>query len=411
VALTGRARTIFVIRDGEEGRVCARQSPAIQTGLKGSAEAESFYLSGLHASFQRSIGKMKIGLLGLPRSGKTTVFNSLTKAEASVAHSNGKAEPNLAVIRVLDERVDRLSEIYDPRKTVYATVEFVDFVGVAESADRRDTFSGAAMAMIKNMDALALVVRNFNDDLLGNPTPLEDVRKINDEITLSDLIVAENRLERIENGYKRGQRTDRLVREEKTLRKIVDRLNQNQPVREMAFSPEEERAVRGFQFLTKKPLMVILNSEETHFGKNGLLISEMEKTQRVIEFAGKFEMELNRLDEDEAVLFMEDMGIPESAYRRLTGLAYQILGYISFFTVGSDEVRAWNVRRGDTALDAAAAIHSDLARGFIRAECFSYEACVQYGSEKSIREKGLFRLEGKDYRVQDGDILNIRFNI
>jgi GTP-binding protein YchF len=354
---------------------------------------------------------MKIGLLGLPRSGKTTVFNALTKAEAPVALSNGKAEPNLAVIRVLDERVDRLSEIYDPRKTVYATVEFVDFVGLEESTDRKDTFSGAAMAMIKNMDALALVVRNFNDDLLGNPTPPEDVRKINDELTLSDLIVAENRLERIENGYKRGQRTDALVREEKTLRRILDHLNGNQPLRDMALSPEEEKAVRGFQFLTKKPLMVILNSDESNFGKNGSLISEIGKAHRAIEFAGKFEMELSRLDEEEAALFMEDMGIPESAYRRLTNLAYEILGYISFFTVGSDEVRAWNVRQGDTALDAAAAIHSDLARGFIRAECFSYEACLQYGSEKSIREKGLFRLEGKDYRVQDGDILNIRFNI
>jgi ribosome-binding ATPase YchF (GTP1/OBG family) len=179
----------------------------------------------------------------------------------------------------------------------------------------------------------------------------------------------------------------------------------------MELSGEEEKAVRGFQFLTKKPLMVILNSEETNFGKNGSLLIEIEKTQRAIEFAGKFEMELSRLDDEEAALFMEDMGIPESAYRRLTNLAYEILGYISFFTVGSDEVRAWNVRRGDTALDAAAAIHSDLARGFIRAECFSYEACLQYGSEKSIREKGLFRLEGKEYRVQDGDILNIRFNV
>jgi len=354
---------------------------------------------------------MKIGLLGLPRSGKTTVFNALTKAEAPVAQSNGKTEPNLAVIRVLDERVDRLSEIYDPRKTVYATVEFVDFVGLAESADRKDTFSGTAMAIIKNMDALALVVRNFNDDLLGDPTPLEDVRKLNDELMLSDLIVVENRLDRIENGYKRGQTTDGLVREEKILRKILDHLNLNQPIREMALSPEEGKAVRGFQFLTKKPLMMILNSEESNFGKNGSLISEIEDTQRAIEFAGKFEMELSRLDDDEAALFMEDMGIPESAYRRLTNLAYEILGYISFFTVGSDEVRAWNVRRGDTALDAAATIHSDLARGFIRAECFSYEACLQCGSEKSIREKGLFRLEGKDYRVKDGDILNIRFNV
>ena len=354
---------------------------------------------------------MKIGLLGLPRSGKTTVFNALTKAEAPVAQSSGKAEPNLAVIRVLDERVDRLSEIYDPRKTVYATVEFVDFVGLAESADRKDTFSGTAMAMIKNMDALALVVRNFNDDLLGDPTPLEDVWKLNDELMLSDLIVVENRLERIENGYKRGQTTDGLVREEKILRRILDHLNLNQPIREMALSPEEGKAVRGFQFLSKKPLMMILNSEESNFGKNGSLMSEIETTQRAIEFAGKFEMELSRLDDKEAALFMEDMGIPQSAYRRLTSVAYEILGYISFFTVGSDEVRAWNVRRGDTALDAAATIHSDLARGFIRAECFSYEACLQCGSEKSIREKGLFRLEGKDYRVKDGDILNIRFNV
>jgi ribosome-binding ATPase len=354
---------------------------------------------------------MKIGLLGLPRSGKTTVFNALTKAEAPTAHSNGKAEPNISVVKVLDERVDRLSEIYDPRKIVYATVEFLDFVGVAESAERKDIFSGAAMAMIRSMDALALVVRNFRDDLLGVSTPLEDVRKINDELTLSDLIMVENRIERIENGTKRGQRTDALVREEKVLRRILEHLNQNQPIRDLNLSVEEEKAIRGFQFLTKKPIMVILNSDETTFGKNASLMSDIERRQRVIEFAGKFEMELCQLDEGEAALFMEDMGIPESAYRRLTGLGYEILGYISFFTVGPDEVRAWNVRRGDTALDAAAAIHSDLARGFIRAECFSYEACLQYGSEKSIRDKGLFRLEGKEYRVQDGDILNIRFNV
>ena len=354
---------------------------------------------------------MKIGLLGLPRSGKTTVFNALTKTEVPTAHSNGKAEPNVSVVKVLDERVARLSEIYDPRKTVYATVEFVDFVGLVESAERKDTFSIAAMAMIKTMDALALVIRNFNDDLVGVPTPLEDLQKITDELMLSDLIAVENRLDRIQNGYKRGQRTDALLREEKILRKLSDHLNQNRPLRDLELSAEEEKAIRGFQFLTKKPIMVILNSDETRFGKNGPRIAEIESTGRAIEFAGQFEMELSQLDEEEAALFMDDMGIAESAYRRLTGLAYEILGYISFFTVGSDEVRAWNVRRGDTALDAAAAIHSDLARGFIRAECFSYEDCLQYGSEKTIREKGLFRLEGRDYRVQDGDILSIRFNV
>lgn len=267
------------------------------------------------------------------------------------------------------------------------------------------------MTMIKNMDALALVIRNFKDDLFDDPARLEDLRKINDELTLADLIVAENRLERIENGYKRGQRTETVVREEKTLRRVSEHLSQNQPLRDLSLSAEEEKSVRGFQFLTRKPVMVILNSDETRFGKNHSLITEIQKTQRVIEFAGKFEMELSQLDEEEAALFMEDMGIPESAYRRVTSLAYEILGYISFFTVGSDEVRAWNVRQGDTALDAAAAIHSDLARGFIRAECFSYDAWLRYGSEKALREKGLFRLEGRDYRVQDGDILNIRFNV
>jgi GTP-binding protein YchF len=356
--------------------------------------------------------EMKIGLLGLQGSGKTTVFNASTKAKAPVAvHSNGKAEPNVAVVKVLDERVDRLSELYVPRKTIYATVEFVDFVGLTDAPAKEGAFSSTAMGMIKSMDALALVARNFEDALQGPPTPLKDIRQINDDLMLMDLIAVETRLGRIEKGYQRGQRTESLLKEEKALRRIQDNLNQSRPIREMTLSPEEEKVIRGFQLLTKKPLMVILNSDETNFGKNSPLMAEIEKDHRAVEFAGKFEMELSRLDDEETELFMEDMGIKESAYRRLTKLAYAILGYISFFTVGSDEVRAWNIQRGDTALDAAAAIHSDLARGFIRAECFSYDDCLRYGSEKGVKEKGLFHLEGKDYLVQDGDILNIRFNV
>jgi GTP-binding protein YchF len=307
--------------------------------------------------------------------------------------------------------VERLSAFYVPRKTVYATVEFVDFVGLDGGAAGGETFSGAAVGLIKTMDALALVLRNFKDDLLDSPAPLEDLGRVHDELMLSDLILAENRLERIEKGYKRGQRTEGILSEERTLRKVLGHLTQSRPIREMPLSLEEEKSIRGFQFLTKKPLLVILNSDEINFGKNAALVTEIEKMHRVVEFAGKFEMELSRLDEAEAILFMEDMGIRESAYRRLINLAYDILGYISFFTVGSDEVRAWNVRRGDSALDAASTIHSDLARGFIRAECFSYDDFLRYGSEKGVREKGLFRLEGRDYPVQDGDILNIRFNV
>ena len=355
---------------------------------------------------------MKIGLIGLPGSGKTTIFNALTKMEIpTAAQSNGKAEANVGVVKVMDERVTRLSEMYLPRKTVYGTVEFVDFTGLSEGGGRGAPFCAAALGKIKTMDSLTLVLRNFEDEFTGPREPIQDLRHINEELLLTDLMVIENRLEHIEEGYHRGRRGEGVAREEKTLRKILDCLNENQPIRNMPLSPDEEKTIRGFQFLTKKPLMVILNSDESRFGKNVGLLVEISETGRTIEFAGKFEMELSRLGEEEARLFMEDMGIRESAYRRLTTLAYETLGYITFFTVGSDEVRAWNLRSGNTALDAAATIHSDLARGFIRAECFSYRDFLQCGSEKGVRQTGLFRLEGKEYRVRDGDILSIRFNV
>jgi ribosome-binding ATPase len=355
---------------------------------------------------------MRIGLIGLQGSGKTTIFNALTKMKATVAaHAKGRVEPNTAILKVMDERVDRLSEIYHPKKTVYATIELVDFVGLAEGAARDETFSTAAMGALKTMDALIAVLRNFETEFLGPPTPLEDLRRISDELILSDLMIVEKRLERIEEGRRRGRKTEALGREEKTLRHVLEGLNRSLPIRDMVLSFEDERLVRGFQCLTKKPLMVILNSDEKRYGKTGALITEISRTYGTIEFAGKFEMELSRLSEEEARFFMEDMGILGSACRRLTTLAHSTLGYISFFTVGSDEVRAWNVKVGETALDAALTIHSDLARGFIRAECFSCADCLQWGTEKGIREKGLFRLEGKDYRVRDGDVLNIRFNV
>jgi ribosome-binding ATPase len=355
---------------------------------------------------------MRIGLIGLQGSGKTTVFNALTKMEAPVAaYEKGRVEPNVAVVRVMDARVDRLSDIYHPRRTVYATIELVDFTGLAEGAARGEAFSSAAMAAIKTVDALIAVVRNFDGEFLVPPAPLGDLRRIGEELILSDLMAAEHRLERIETDRKRGRRTEDLLREEKAWFKVMEGLNRSRRIRDIPLSLEEEKCLGGFQCLTKKPLMVIINSDETRYGKNDALVVEISRTHGVVEFAGKFEMELSRMEDEEAGPFMEDIGIRESAGRRLTTLAHATLGYISFFTVGSDEVRAWNVREGGTALDAAATIHSDLARGFIRAECFSCADCLRWGSEKGIRENGLFRLEGKDYRVRDGDILNIRFNV
>jgi hypothetical protein len=238
------------------------------------------------------------------------------------------------------------------------------------------------------------------------------MEKIIDELLISDLIIAENRLERIAHAYRRGKKTNALQIEEKVLRRIVDHVSENRVISELDLDREQEKVVRGFQFFTKKPLMVILNSDEYSFGKNNDLLKRIEEKHQVIEFAGKFEMELSGLnDPEEEALFMADMGIQESAQDRLTRMAHGLVGYISFFTVGSDEVRAWNIHEGDTALEAAGTIHSDLARGFIRAECFTYDDLIACGSEKAIREKGRFRLEGKNYRVQDGNILSIRFNV
>ncbi|NVM21693.1 MAG: redox-regulated ATPase YchF [Desulfobacterales bacterium] len=356
---------------------------------------------------------MKIGLIGPPNSGKTTIFNALTKAEAPVTgYANCKAKPNLAVVDVVDDRVTCLSKMYKPQKTVYATIELIDFVGLSQGSASEGIFAGTSMALIKNADALALVVRNFPDDSGEPPMPLKDIETIQDELLISDMIVAENRLERIEHAYKRGKKTNALEAEEKTLRNIVEHLSADRPVRDLDLDGEQEKMMRGFQFLTQKPFMIILNSGEIHFMKNQQILTEIEKKNRVVEFAGKFEMELSRLiDRQDVKLFMADMGIQESARQRLTRLAYETLGYVSFFTVGSDEVRAWSVVNGSPVVKAAETIHADLARGFIRAECFSCDDLMNCGSEKGVREKGRVHLEGKEYIVRDGDIVNIRFHV
>ena len=356
---------------------------------------------------------MRIGLIGLPNSGKTTVFNALTKQQAPVTvYATAKAGSNVAIVEVPDDRISRLSEMYRPKKTAFSTVEFIDFVCVKEGSAKEGLFSGPDMGSIKAADALALVVRNFANEQESPCTPLNDIEKIMDELIISDLIIAENRLERIGHAFMRGTKTNALQAEKKVLGRIVDHLSKNRAVSGLDLDKEQVKTVRGFQFFTQKPLMVILNSDESGFGKNGDLLREIEKKYRVIEFAGKFEMELSALDDpEEEKIFMADMGIQESARDRLTRLAYGLLGYISFFTVGSDEVRAWNIREGKSALDAAGTIHSDLARGFIRAECFTYDDLIALGSEKAVREKGRMRLEGKNYQVQDGNILSIRFNV
>ena len=356
---------------------------------------------------------MKIGLIGLQNSGKTTIFNALTGLEAEVTtYSSQKIEPNMGIVQVEDERVDKLTQMYNPKKTIFATIEYIDFVGLTGNKDNNDAFGGSGMGLVKTADALALVVRNYQDPTSGDaPNPITDVGSIESDMIISDLIIAEKRLEKVELSKKRGIKDASLMLEEKAIHKIIAHLEESNPIRSLELARDEEKSVRGFQFITQKPLMIILNSDEDNFGENGSVINELEKQYKIIEFAGNFEMELNKLDKEEASEFMQDMNISESARNRLTKFSYELLGYCSFFTVGEDEVRAWTITKGDDAVEAAGKIHSDLARGFIRAECFSYNDLIEHESEKNVREKGLFRLEGKKYIVQDGDILNIRFSV
>ncbi len=356
---------------------------------------------------------MKIGLIGLQNSGKTTIFNALTGLNAEVtSYSSQKIEPNQGIVQVEDERVEKLSEMYKPKKTIFATIEFIDFVGLTGNNANNDAFSSSGMGLVKTADALALVVRNFDDITSGDaPVPVVDVDSIESDMIISDLIIAEKRLEKVELSKKRGIKDASLQIEEKALQKIIAHLEDSNPIRTLSLASDEGKAVRGFQFITQKPLMVILNSDEENFGNSDLFVKNLQKNYKVIEFSGTFEIELNNLDQDEAVEFMQDMNISESAKDRLTKFSYELLGYCSFFTVGEDEVRAWTITKGADAVEAAGKIHTDLARGFIRAECFSFDDLLQYSNEKNVREKGLFRLEGKKYIVQDGDILNIRFSV
>ena len=358
---------------------------------------------------------MKLGLIGLPKSGKTTIFNALTRSAAEVTdYASGKVEPNLAVVDVEDPRIDTLSGMYTPKKTIYATIDFIDFVGVDRS-EGQELFSGTAMNLVKSADALAIVVRNFANDVLdstlGPADPARDASAVHGELILSDLVLVETRLERIAADHQRGKKTPQSQAEEKVLNILHEALSEERPLRNVDLTDDQRRIISGFQFLSQKEVLVIVNSSEESYGNSAEAVDAIGKEFSAIEFAGNFEMELSQLEDDEAAAFMEDLGISESARSRLTTLAYEALGLISFFTVGPDEVRAWTIHRGEPAVEAAGTIHSDLARGFIRAETFSYDALIEAGNEAGVKSAGQFRLEGKEYEVKDGDILNIRFSV
>lgn len=358
---------------------------------------------------------MKIALIGPPKSGKTTIFNALTGADHEVdKYLPPASEANIGIVQVTDARITRLSELYKPKKTIYANVEFHDFPGIfARESDNPET---AIYPEIKSCEAFVLILRAYKDEeldeLYGDADPLKMLSHFEDEMILADMLVVEKRLEKILLGYKRGIKTPAIQIEEKALNCVLQQLQDNKSIRDLELPPEEDKAIRGFQFFSAKPLLILLNASEDGFqAQDEVLAAIRERGFLAQVIAGKFEQELSGLSAEDAELFLADMGMDLSIKDRLTMLCYELLGLISFFTVGTDEVRAWSISSGTNAVNAAGKIHSDLARGFIRAECFSYENIMEYGSEKHLKEKGLFRLEGKEYIVKDGDVLSIRFSV
>ncbi|MCB2156194.1 YchF family ATPase [bacterium] len=356
---------------------------------------------------------MDIGLIGLPGSGKTTVFNALTGQSASTAPS-GKLEANQAIVKVPDERVDRLAELYEPKKVTHATVKYVDLVGL--QVQEGSGLPTAALTLLGQTEMLVVILRGF-DGGLGAPDPASEAEALELEMTISDLQKVENRLPKMEKQIMRvaGAEKDRLRAEQSALEKAQGPLEAGQPLRELEFTSEELLAIRGFQFLTLKPTLYLVNTESVEAAADPAALAPLsERAGRphtmVDALAGKIEEEIAQLDAEEREIFMGEYGIERPGSERIIRRSYELLGLMSFLTGGKDEVRAWTIRRGSPAPEAAGAIHSDIQQGFIRAEVVKYEDLMNRGSMKACRDHGELRTEGKAYVVQDGDVIEFLFN-
>lgn len=364
---------------------------------------------------------LKCGIVGLPLSGKSTVFNVITRAGAEVKpYASGKTEPNRALVNVPDARFSRLVEIFKPKSEKPADVEFVDLAGLSRDAGKGAGLGNSFLSFVAESEALLHVVRVFKNDVVPHPEnsidPLRDFRIVEGELIYRDLGVISNRLARLDEKKAKKKLTSSESAELDLLRELEAHLLNELPLREFALTDEQKRALSGFAFLTLKPELVVLNLDDTQTGDVAeLLLLEDElagKGVKSVRVYGATEMELEQLDDADREEYMKDLGISEPGRERLIHEAYKLLGLISFFTCGSDEVRAWTVRAGSSAVDAAGTIHTDLARGFIRAQVVSYEDFIANGGTISAcRDKGVLRLEGKDYEVQDGDMIEIRFNV
>jgi GTP-binding protein YchF len=357
---------------------------------------------------------LRAGLIGFPGTGKTALFQLLTSAR-DAPRPGGKAEANVGVSRVPDERLDRLTAMFNPRKRVPATVEFADIAGTSGRGGAQALLDVAAF---RNADALLHVVRMFRDPSVPHPAggvdPARDVRTMEDELILADLGVVERRLERLERDLKKGSGAE-LRKEQEVLTLCRAALEDGRPLRALTLAPDDQKRLRGFQFLSAKPLLLVLNLDEADLpsADDAVRLAGLEAfvtgaATRAVPICAKIELEIAQLDAADAKAFMQDLGLRESGLDRVIRASYDLLGYISFFTVGEDECRAWSIPRDTSAVLAAGEIHSDISRGFIRAEVVRYEALLERGTLAACRDRGELRLEGKEYVVLDGDVINFR---
>jgi GTP-binding protein YchF len=367
----------------------------------------------------------KLVIIGLPSAGKTTVFNALTRAEAATGtFGSGTDEPNLATVKVPDPRLDRLTAMFNPQRKVPADVQYLDVAGIAKGIAERG-MSGQLLGHLAQADALVHVVRAFTDPDIPHAEesvdPIRDIETLNLELAFSDMSLIEKRIPRIEAQLPkmRGAEREALERELALMRKLLAQLETDHPLRELVDDLDEDdlKLLRGFGFLTAKPLLILLNLGDDQLGATG---HELVETARrafdaphvaIDALAGQIEMEIGQLDEADAHAFMADLGITESGLGRVIRSSFDLLGLMPFFTVGPDECRAWTIRRGATAVEAAGEIHTDIQRGFIRAEVVGYTDLLEAGGLVEARKAGTLRREGKLYVVADGDVINFLFNV
>ena len=352
---------------------------------------------------------MKVGIIGYARSGKTTVFNALTGAQAAVG-AFGSRDANVAMIKVPDVRVDRLAEIFNPKKTTYAEFQFVD-VAPSEGSSEEKALDGAALTLLKNVDALVHVVRAFTNENVMHPNgsvdSVRDAKALEEELQIDDLIIIEKRIERLEKEHRKDS-------EHAVLSRCREHIESGAALRALDLSEAEEAEISGFGFLSRKPLMLLGNYGDESIGEedaSGLRAYASETGQALIDLCGAMELEVAELPEEERDAFRAELGLGDESRARFLQTAYATLGLISFLTAGTPEVRAWTIRKDTKAVDAAGVIHSDIKRGFIRAEVVSYDDYIEAGSLAKAKELGHVRVEGKEHTIEDGDVILFRFNV